>query len=63
MRRGATINFSQAMQRLIEGHLKEKVLLLYITNLGKTAVLPVLPMVATLGRAKGVMPAIPLCSC
>ena len=63
MRRGATIFFSQVMQRLIEGHLKEKVLLLYITNLSKTAVLPVLPMAASLVRAKGVMPAIPLCSC
>ena len=41
---GATINFIQARPRIIEDHWKEKIL--QLPNLGKTAVLPVLPKTA-----------------
>ena len=41
--RGAKVNFSQAARpRIIKGHVKEQVLLLYPSNLGKTTVLKVI---------------------
>jgi hypothetical protein len=47
--RGTAVIFIQARPRIIKGHVKEMVLLTYIaTNLGNTAVLPVLPMEAAL---------------
>ena len=42
--RDTIMNFSETSPRLIEGHLKEKVLLIFQPNLGKTTVLPVLPV-------------------
>ena len=45
---GTTMNFIQTRPRIIEGHWKEQVLLLHLPNLGKTAVLPVLPKTAPL---------------
>ena len=46
--RSAAMKFSQESPRVIEAHLKEKVLLLYPSSLGKTAVLPILSMAAPL---------------
>ena len=40
------MNHNQARPRVVEGFMKEKVVLQYIPNLGKTAVLPVLLMAA-----------------
>ena len=46
--RFATMDFSQAGHRVIEGLLKENILLLQPPNLGKTTVLPALHMMAPL---------------
>ena len=47
--RGAKVNFSQAARpRIIKGHVKEQVLLLYPSNLGKTTVLKVIPLAGPL---------------
>ena len=49
------MDFSQAGHRVIEGLLKENILLLQPPNIGKTIVLPVLPMVAPPGGSIAVV--------
>ena len=49
------MDFSQAGHRVIEGLLKENILLLQPPNLGKTTVLPALPMVAPPGGSIAVV--------
>ena len=45
---GSIMNLSQEIPSVIDGHLKVRVLLIYLPNLGKPAVFPILPIAVPL---------------